>query len=78
MEGSCVACGATNNLQVYHIRRFSKKADAKSSIDQIVSKFGLKQLLVCQKCHNDIQCRTSAKSKGYEKTKKVLVESVVQ
>lgn len=47
MKGSSVVCKATSNLQAHHIRRVSKKADAKSLTDQIILKLDHNQLLVC-------------------------------
>jgi group II intron reverse transcriptase/maturase len=69
MQGPCVGCGATDNLEVHHVKRLSKKADAKSSLGQIMSKLGRKQVVACQKCHDDIHSGAYDKNKSHEKTK---------
>jgi hypothetical protein len=62
-------CGATDNLEVHHVKRLSKKTDAKSLFGQILSKLGRKQVVVCQKCHDDIRSGAYDKNRSREKTK---------
>lgn len=54
MQGPCVCCGCTINLQIHHVKKLSGLGKSKSSISTIMATLGRKQVPVCKKCHNDI------------------------
>lgn len=54
MQGPCVCCGCTTNLQIHHVKKLSGLGKSKSSIPTIMATLGRKQVPVCKKCHNDI------------------------
>jgi group II intron reverse transcriptase/maturase len=54
MQGPCVCCGATKDLQIHHVKKLSGLDKSKSGISIIMSTLGRKQVPVCRKCHKDI------------------------
>jgi len=69
MQGPCVGCGATNNLEIHHVKKLSKTIKAKNPIHRIMSKLGRKQVPVCTKCHKDIHSGTFDKNKSLRKAR---------
>jgi group II intron reverse transcriptase/maturase len=54
MQGPCVCCGSTANLQVHHVKKLSRLNKSKPGISTIMATLGRKQVPVCKKCHHDI------------------------
>ena len=69
MEGPCVSCGSTSNIEIHHVKKLSKKIKSQNSIHQIMSKLGRKQVPVCEKCHKNIHSGTFDKKKSLRKAK---------
>lgn len=69
MQGPCVACGVTTNIEIHHVRKLSKKADTKSPMQQIMSKLNRKQVAVCKECHKDIHSGIYDKNRSPRKAK---------
>ena len=64
MQGPCVSCGATANIEIHHVKKLSKMVNAKNSIHKIISKLGRKQLPFCYKCYKDVQSKIYDKNKS--------------
>lgn len=69
MQGPCVGCGATTNIEIPHVKRFSKKAKSRTSIHRIMSKPGRKQLSFCERCRKDIHHGIYDQNKSPQKAK---------
>lgn len=69
MQGPCVGCGATNNLEIHHVKKLSNTIKTKTPIHRIMSKLGRKQAPVCIKCHKDIHSGTFDKNKSLRKAR---------
>ncbi|KAI2504790.1 hypothetical protein MHU86_9556 (mitochondrion) [Fragilaria crotonensis] len=69
MQGPCVGCGATNNLEIHHVKKLSNTIKTKTPIHRIMSKLGRKQVPVCIKCHKDIHSGTFDKNKSLRKAR---------
>jgi group II intron reverse transcriptase/maturase len=54
LEGPCVGCGATTNIQIHHVKKLANIKREKGSIQRIMATLGRKQVPVCIKCHKDI------------------------
>jgi len=69
MQGPCVGCGETNNIEIHHVKKLSKTVKAKNPIHIIMSTLGRKQVPICKKCHKDIHSGTYDKNKSPRKAK---------
>jgi group II intron reverse transcriptase/maturase len=54
LEGPCVGCGATRNIEIHHVKKLAKIKRDKRGIHRIMATLGRKQVPVCAKCHKDI------------------------
>lgn len=54
MQGPCVNCGATKNIEIHHIRKLKKKNPKLKGIDRIMSTLNRKQVPLCSQCHKNI------------------------
>ena len=63
MQGPCVGCGETNNLEIHHVKKLSNTVKAKNPIHIIMSKLGRKQVSICKKCHKDLDSGIYDKNK---------------
>ena len=54
MQGPCVCCGTTENIQIHHVKKLSRLDKSKSRLSMITATLGRKQVPVCRKCHEDI------------------------
>jgi len=48
--GPCIACGATDNIEVHHVRHLRKKKSA-DWMTKIMQQMNRKQVPLCQSCH---------------------------
>lgn len=69
MEGPCVGCSSTSNIEVHHVKKLSNTVKAKNSVHKIMSKLGRKQVPLCTKCHKDIHSGIFDKNKSPRKAK---------
>jgi len=69
MQGPCVGCGATSNIEIHHVKKLSKTVKAKNPIHRIMSILGRKQVPLCRRCHKDIHSGTYDKNKSPRKAK---------
>ena len=54
MQGPCVCCGTTENIQIHHVKKLSRLDKSKSRLSIIMATLSRKQVPVCRKCHEDI------------------------
>jgi len=54
LEGPCVGCGATRNIEIHHVKKLVNIKRDKGGIHRIMATLGRKQVPVCAKCHKDI------------------------
>jgi len=54
IDGPCVGCGATNNIEIHHVKKLANLNKKGASISRIMATLGRKQVPVCSKCHKDI------------------------
>ena len=54
LEGTCVGCGATTNIEIHHVKKLANIKRDKGGIQRIMATLGRKQVPVCAKCHKDI------------------------
>lgn len=47
MQGPCVGCGGTNDIEIQHVKKLSKTVKAKKFHHKIMSKLGRKQIPIC-------------------------------
>jgi len=54
LEGPCVGCGETRNIEIHHVKKLANIKRNKGGIHRIMATLGRKQVPVCAKCHKDI------------------------
>lgn len=54
LEGPCVGCGSTEDIQIHHVRKLADLDPSKDSFSRIMSTLQRKQVPVCKKCHIEI------------------------
>lgn len=69
IEGPCVGCGVTSNIEVHHVEKLSKIIKAKNPVHIIMSKLGRKQVPLCTKCHKGIHSGVFDKNKSPRKAR---------
>lgn len=69
IEGPCVGCGATSNIEIHHVNKLANLDKNKTSISRIMATLGRKQVPVCSKCHKDIHSGRYDKNVSPRKSK---------
>jgi group II intron reverse transcriptase/maturase len=54
IKGPCIVCGATNTVEIHHIRALKEIKDKKDWLSKTMSQYSRKQVPVCKKCHINI------------------------
>lgn len=54
LANECEICGATNNIEVHHIRALKDVKEQSADWAKLMAAMHRKTLIVCQKCHDKI------------------------
>lgn len=60
LEGLCIICGCTENIEVYHVRALKDISKKRDWLSMTMAKYAQKQVPVCKSCHIKIHTGTYA------------------